>query len=42
MLNEHLTLTKAEAVARLAGNYTGDIATFDQIQRKRENKATKK
>jgi hypothetical protein len=33
MLNEHLTLTKAEAVARLTGNYTGDIATFDQIHK---------
>ena len=31
MLHEHLTLTKAEAVARLTGNYTGDIATFDLI-----------
>ena len=31
MLDEHLTLTKAEAVARLTGNYTGDIATFDLI-----------
>jgi hypothetical protein len=26
-------LTKAEAVARLTGNYTGDIATFDQIHK---------
>jgi hypothetical protein len=33
MLNEHLVLTKAEAVARLTGNYTGDIATFDQIHK---------
>ena len=33
MLNEHLVLTKAEAAARLTGNYTGDIATFDQIHK---------
>ena len=33
MLNEHLVLTKAEAVARLTGNYSGDIATFDQIHK---------
>lgn len=33
MLNEHLVLTKAEEVARLTGNYTGDIATFDQIHK---------
>lgn len=33
ILNEHLTLTKAEAVARFTGNYTGDIATFDQIHK---------
>jgi hypothetical protein len=33
MLNEHLILTKAEAVARLTGNYTGDIATFDLIHK---------
>ena len=33
MLSKHLTLTKAEAVARLTGNYTGDIATFDQIHK---------
>jgi hypothetical protein len=32
-LNEHLRLTKAEAVARLTGNYTGDIETFDQIHK---------
>lgn len=31
MLDEHLVLTKQEAVARLSGNWTGDIAAFDQI-----------
>jgi hypothetical protein len=31
MLDEHLSLTKAEAVARLTGNYSADIAAFDQI-----------
>ena len=33
MLHNHLALTKSEAVARLAGNYTGDIAAFDKIHR---------
>jgi hypothetical protein len=31
MLHNHLALTKSEAVARLTGNYTGDIAAFDKI-----------
>ena len=33
MLHNHLALTKSEAVARLTGNYTGDIAAFDKIHR---------
>ena len=28
-----MVLTKAEAVARLTGHYTGNIATFDQIHK---------
>jgi len=31
MLNEHLALTTQEAVARLEGNWTEDISTFDSI-----------
>jgi hypothetical protein len=33
MLHNHLALTKSEAVARLTGNYTGDIAAFDKVHR---------
>ena len=32
-MHNHLALTKSEAVARLTGNYTGDIAAFDKIHR---------
>lgn len=31
MLNEHLTLTTQEAVARLKGNWDDDVAAFDKI-----------
>ena len=31
MLNQHLTLTTAEAVARLQKNWVDDVATFDKI-----------
>jgi hypothetical protein len=31
MLNEHLSLTKSEAVARLTGDYVADAAAFDAI-----------
>lgn len=33
MLHNHLALTKSEAVARLTGNYTADIAAFDKIHK---------
>ncbi len=33
MLDQHLALTKAEAVARLTGNYTADINAFDEIHK---------
>ncbi|MGI0012716.1 MAG: hypothetical protein ACREBU_04625 [Nitrososphaera sp.] len=33
MLGNHLELTKAEAVARLTGDYTADVNAFDEIHR---------
>jgi hypothetical protein len=33
MLNEHLCLTKTEAVARLTGYYAPDLTTFDALYR---------
>jgi hypothetical protein len=32
MMNTHLALTTQEAVARLQGNWTADIAAFDHVQ----------
>jgi hypothetical protein len=32
MWHDHLSLTKAEAVARLTKNYTADVEAFDQIE----------
>jgi hypothetical protein len=31
MLHDHLNVTKAEAIARLEGNYTADIEAFDAV-----------
>ena len=31
LLNQHLTLTKNEVVARLEGNWEADVAAFDEI-----------
>ena len=33
MMHEHLNLTTNEAVARLPGDWTGDIAAHDQVAR---------
>lgn len=39
MLNEHLTLTKSEAVARLTGDYLEDAEAFDAIVKHAESMA---
>jgi len=39
MLNEHLSLTKSEAVARFTGDYAGDVAAFDAIVKHAESMA---
>ena len=31
MMHEHLNLTTAEAVARLKGDWAGDIAAYDKV-----------
>ncbi len=32
MLDDHLSLTKSEAVARLSGNYAADITAYNKIR----------
>jgi hypothetical protein len=39
MLNEHLTLTKSEAVARLTGDYASDVVAFDAVVKHAESMA---
>jgi hypothetical protein len=33
MFDEHLVLTKQQVVARISGNWTGDIMAFDAVQK---------